>query len=70
MCGIIVIKQGKKEIETPAQFKEHFGFFPIIDDFYNKMMLDCCLCQCDIEKTFKQKGIDFEKDFSDWYINE
>ena len=28
MCNIVVINKGEKEIETPRQFLEYFGFMP------------------------------------------
>ena len=35
MCNIVVINRGEKEIETPRQFEEHFGFLPDKDINYN-----------------------------------
>lgn len=69
MCDIIVINRGEKEIETPRQFQEHFGFLPEKSIHYNSMDIDCCLCQCDIEKTFMAKNIPFKKD-GDFYVGQ
>lgn len=70
MCTVLVINKGEKEIETPSQFKEHFGFLPLIDEHYNDLVMDGCLCQCDLEKTLEQKGIKYENDFGDIYVND
>ena len=40
MCQIVVINRGEKEIVTPRQFKEHFGF----DVSKNVKEQDECLC--------------------------
>lgn len=58
MCHTIVI--GKKEIETPAQFEEHFGFAGIPAEFHYTIHPDACLCQIDIEETFWLHDISFE----------
>lgn len=68
MCNIVVINKGEKEIETPRQFKEHFGFMPDIDSHYDSIEMDCCLCQCDIEQTFELNGIAFKKERGDFYL--
>ena len=70
MCNIVVINRGEKEIETPRQFEEHFGFSPDKDIHYNTIEMDCCLCQCDIDKTFKENNIEYKKDCGDWYVGE
>jgi len=68
MCNIIVINKGEKEIETPLQFLEHFGFIPELEFGYVKIEWDYCLCQCDLEKSLNQKNISFKKDCGDIYI--
>lgn len=66
MCQIVVINNGEKEIDTPRKFEQYFGFLPIcIED----VQLDLCLCQCDIEETFKSRNIPFTTDFGDYYVN-
>lgn len=70
MCNIVVINRGEKEIETPRQFEEHFGFLPDKDINYNSIEIDYCLCQCDIEETFKAKNIPFKKDCGDFYVGQ
>ena len=67
MCNIIVINKGEKEIETPRQFLEHFGFMAEKETYYNEIEMDSCLCQCDIEKSLKNK-IPFKKDCGDFYV--
>ena len=61
MCGIIVINKGEKEIETPRQFQEHFGFMPDKEIGHSKIELDYCLCQCDCEKALSENNIQFKK---------
>ncbi|MXV39332.1 hypothetical protein GO491_11705 [Flavobacteriaceae bacterium Ap0902] len=68
MCQKIVINNGEKEIETPKEFKEVLGFPPMIDDDYNAIEGDCCLCQCDLRSTFMWHDIDFVFDGYDYYI--
>lgn len=68
MCQIIVINKGDKEIETPQQFIDHFGFMPKTDWAYNELIMDACLCQCDIEETLIEKNIPFVADCGDIYI--
>lgn len=68
MCYKVVINRGEKEIETPRQFQEHFGFPAEKDVHYNTVELDICLCQCDIEQTFKEQNIDFKTDGYDYYV--
>lgn len=68
MCQIIAINRGEVEITTPKQFDKYFGFLPIKEDGYNEMILDCCLCQCDIDKTFESKKIKYWFDNVDTYF--
>jgi hypothetical protein len=68
MCQIIVINNGDKEIETPQQFIDHFGFMPKTNWAYNELIMDACLCQCDIEQTLIENNIPFVADCGDIYI--
>ena len=68
MCHIIVINKGEKEIETPRQFLEHFGFEGIKESYYKDVDIDACLCQIDIEKTFKQHEIKYKVDCMEYYV--
>jgi hypothetical protein len=70
MCSTVVINRGEKEIETPRQFQDHFGFLPDKDINYTAIDMDYCLCQCDIETTLTEKGIPFKKDCGDIYVGE
>lgn len=70
MCNIIVINHGEKEIGTPLQFQRHFGFIPLKMDYYDKLHMDACLCQCDVEDSLKSRNIEFEKDCGDIYVSE
>jgi len=60
MCQTIIINKGEIEIETPKDFKSHFGFKPIKAEHYNNVDEDCCLCQVDIEKSLFDNDIKFE----------
>lgn len=68
MCNIIVINRGEKEIETPRQFQEHFGFMPELEFGHNKIELDYCLCQVDCEKALSENDIEFKIDCGDIYV--
>ena len=68
MCNIIVINKGEKEIGTPQQFLEHFGFEAEKEDDYDKVEMNSCLCQVDVEKTFNEKGIEFKRSWGDYYV--
>lgn len=70
MCQIIVINKGEKEITTPQEFKDHFGFIPKTNWAYNELMMDACLCQCDIEDTLTENNISFIVDWGDIYITQ
>jgi len=68
MCNIVVINKGEKEIGTPREFLEHFGFIPEKEFGHNKIELDYCLCQCDFEQALIDNNIPFKKDCGDVYV--
>ncbi len=70
MCNIIVINRGEKEIETPRQFKEHFGFEPIRCEYFQTVEPDACLCQIDIATSLKNGDIPFKKDLGDFFVGQ
>lgn len=70
MCGIVVINRGEKEIGTPRQFEQHFGFKAPKEDYYNEIDIDCCLCQVDVEKALNEHNIPFKTDCSDVYVGD
>jgi hypothetical protein len=70
MCNIVVINRGEKEIGTPAQFLEHFGFLPEKCDPDDILEMDCCLCQCDLEETFLLRNIPFKMDCCDFFVGD
>ncbi len=70
MCNIIVINRGEKEIESPRQFKEHFGILPINAECYSSDELDACLCHCDVDETFNQNNIEYKKDCGDYFVGQ
>jgi len=59
---------GETEIGTPREFEKHFGFLPIKEEYCKEIELDYCLCQSDLENTFKQNNIAYEKDCGDFYV--
>jgi hypothetical protein len=69
MCNIVVINRGEKELGTPRQFQEHFGFLPNRDIHYTDIDMESCLCQCDIEASFKERDIPYLFD-GDYYVGE
>lgn len=70
MCYSVIVNSGEKIIETPREFQEHFGFMPLKDKNYKSIEMDCCLCQCDVEETFRQRNIPFKFDWGDYYVDE
>ena len=70
MCGKVIINKGEKEIETPQEFKDHFGFEAPREEYYHTVDMDCCLCQVDIEKALTDHNIPFEKDCGDIYVTQ
>lgn len=40
MCFTVVINNGEKEIETPRQFEEYFGYLPIIEKHFKDFEWD------------------------------
>jgi len=70
MCNIVVINRGEKEIETPRQFLEHFGFEAPKEEYYTTVDMDCCLCQVDIEKALTEHNIPFKTDCGDFYVGQ
>lgn len=70
MCNIVVINRGEKEIETPRQFLEHFGFEAPKEEHYRTVDMDCCLCQVDIEKALTEHNIPFKTDCGDFYVGQ
>ena len=75
MCNVIRIVDtlthaNLRKVETISEFIENFGFLPNKHDYYNSMPLNSCLCCADIEKTFTQNDIKFEKDCLDYIITQ
>ena len=71
MCQKVIINRGEKEIESPRQFEQHFGFLPDKEIHYDSIDMDCCLCSCDIDATFKEKRIEYGTcAFGDYYVGE
>ena len=67
MCQIIVIKD--KEIATPRQFEEYFGFAAEKHSYYTGIDVDDCLCQVDFRKALKEHNILFNMGYNgDIYI--
>ena len=70
MCGLVIINRGEKEIESPRQFKQHFGFEAPKQEYYNDVDMDCCLCQVDVEKSLVEHKILFKIDCGDIYVGD
>jgi hypothetical protein len=71
MCEKVIINRGEKEIGTPREFQDHFGFLPdkgVDED--EELDMDSCLCQCDIDNTFIEKGIEYKRDCGDYYVGQ
>ena len=72
MCVIIVINRGEKEIETPAQFHEHFKFeLNAPEGVLDEEWKGECLCPFPIGAILKEHGIDFKSDYTgDYYVGQ
>jgi hypothetical protein len=68
MCNIILINGGEKQIQTPIEFLEHFGFMPEIFKEYANIDMNSCLCQVDIETSFIENNIFFKKECGVFYV--
>lgn len=68
MCYTIFI--GEKEVTTPREFRRHFKFSPKKAAGYSEIKPDSCLCQIDIEKSFREHGIAFKMDYGNYYVKE
>lgn len=70
MCNIIVINKGEKEIGTPREFLEYFGYEAEKEDYHDKIELDCCLCQVDLDATFIKHNVPYLVDCGDYFIGD
>lgn len=78
MCKIIVINRGEKNITTPREFKDHFGFLPTKHEFYalteneqfSENELDLCLCYTDIVLTLRKNEVLFKSYLGNIYVGE
>jgi hypothetical protein len=73
MCSIIIINRGEKQIETPNEFKEHFGFLPLCDSRYGNFEeseLNDCLCVADLPTTFREHKIPYKEHIGDYYVGD
>lgn len=69
MCQVVYTQSGK-EIETPREFKEFFGFEADMDKHYKTVDPDSCLCQCDLDLTFKNHNIPYIIEAGDYCVND
>ena len=50
---------------------EHFGFMPTLyEEAYSEMDMDSCLCQADLDETFKKNDIPFKTDCMDYFVGQ
>lgn len=71
MCQTVVINRGEKELVTPREFLEHFGFMPILyEESYSEINMDSCLCQVDLDETFKKNDIPFKCDCMEYFVGQ
>lgn len=68
MCNMVVINKGEKEISTPRQFLEHFGFMPD-PECYHSITMDECLCNCEIGESFRLNNIEYRNIDGDYYVD-
>lgn len=69
MCNQVIINRGEKEIGTPREFQNHFGFLPVGRYIYTSPNeMDSCLCQRDLEKTFKKHKIEYRFIDGDYFV--
>ena len=70
MCETIIINRGEKEIETPQEFLDHFGFKAQKNEHYKDVDMNSCLCQCDIASTLTAHNIPFKTDCMEFYVGD
>ncbi len=70
MCRKIVINKGEKDIETPLQFKEYFGFYPTMNYCFNEPDLVCCLCPVNIKEVLESNNIAYKMCGGDYYVGQ
>lgn len=78
MCKTVIINRGDKEISTPREFEQYFGFLPKKAEIYSLedneqyagVELDECLCSADLVKTLRENKIDFKTYWGDVYVGE
>ena len=70
MCRKIVINRGEINIETPKEFKKHFGFYPITEEDFNEPDLVGCMCPVYIAKTLKTHNIPYKMCGGDYYVGQ
>ena len=68
MCVKVIINLGEKELETPRQFKRHFGFSCSPQDNVDASLEDLCLCGWHIEEALQINKIPFKSDGDDIYV--
>ena len=68
MCNIVVINKGEVEIGTPQEFLNYFGELPELEDYFDTIEMNSCLCQVDTEKFFIEREIQFKKNWGDFYV--
>lgn len=68
MCQLV--NKGDNQATTPWEFIKMFpGVKPVLSAGYETLDIDSCLCQIDIEKTFRQAGIKFERVDGDYVVS-
>ncbi len=67
MCDGIHLKSGI-EIRSVKEFEAHFKIDADTLGYNDNFLIhrDCCLCQIDLDKFFKDKTDQFECDFGEW----
>ena len=68
MCVKVIINLGEMEIETPKEFKKHFGFSCDPENRVTKFQKDLCLCGWDSPKALEANNVQFKEDGDDIYV--
>ena len=64
MCVRVYNKDTKQNTDSPHEFADMLGI-PVsdlpVDNAYNRLIPDACLCQVDIEKACELAGYDYSE---------
>ena len=62
MCQMVILGEKRHEIETPRQLLSFLPDLKLVkNEMYNEIDMDSCLCPVDLDETFDNANIKYEK---------